>query len=393
MTKDELIKQINDIVEFLTNGRIERDNIVFKGHPAFYLEHSKEDFDKKLNSIIEHKNLYDEYDLYYYTNCMFKFMLNKYDSHTKVNFTDAKYLPIKIRFINNIPYIVGCSNNYHSYLGAKISKINDIDINIIIDNLKKIICYASNDFLRIMLEVYLSNASIINSLPIIKKQNILTFETDKGNIIFDLNHLDEYVDKSRKENYSLEIIDRTAIITYNSCSNEEKMIELIDKLNKADNIENYIVDLRGNGGGNSGINRHLIKFLEGKRIVALSDERVFSSAIMCLVNLKNIGAKIIGSNPGTPITYFGNNVMQKELSDLNLRVNGSATYWYYDANMQCHGIYKNDFEQALKEYSDLLTIKFINTDEEVNLTLSDYINCTDSVLDYAFSLLNKQLKK
>lgn len=125
--------------------------------------------------------------------------------------------------------------------------------------------------------------------------------------------MEKYEDKSRKQNYNLEIIDNTAIITYNSCKEEEKMIELIDKLNNINNIENYIVDLRGNGGGNSSINKHLVNYLKGKNIVVLCDERVFSSAKMCLIDLKNLGAKIIGSNPGTPISCFGICVMQKNL--------------------------------------------------------------------------------
>ncbi len=37
MTKEELIRKINNIIEFITNGKVERDNRVLNGHPTFYL--------------------------------------------------------------------------------------------------------------------------------------------------------------------------------------------------------------------------------------------------------------------------------------------------------------------------------------------------------------------
>ena len=85
MTKGKMINIINETANYLANGTVTRDGKVYNGHPAFYLKHSKEDFDKELNKIVEDKESYDRYDLYYYTNRMFKYMLNEYDSHTQVD--------------------------------------------------------------------------------------------------------------------------------------------------------------------------------------------------------------------------------------------------------------------------------------------------------------------
>ena len=161
MTKAKLINIIDNIIDFLTNGSVIRDNIIYNGHPNFYLKHSKEEFEKELEAIVKDKESYDRYDLYYYTNYMFKYMLNEYDSHTKMFFMDHKLLPIKIRFINNIPYIVDINEKYSQYKGARILSVNDIDVDIINKELEKIICYASENYLKIMLEDYLTNANII----------------------------------------------------------------------------------------------------------------------------------------------------------------------------------------------------------------------------------------
>lgn len=393
MSKEDLINKINEICDFIVNGEVIVNGQTFNGHPNFYLIHSKNDFQKKLNEVIIDKNFYDRFDLFYYTNLLFKYMLDQYDSHTVIRFCDNIFLPIKIKIFDGIPYIVDGNKDYKSFIGSKIVKINDFDIEKIISLLKNIICYASVEYLKIMLESYLTNANIIQSLPFMKKSNIFKITTNDGEFIFDITTVDKYKDKKYKPNYNLEIIDETAIITYSSCNEEEKMINLINILKDNNQIENYIVDLRGNNGGNSSINKHLVEFLKEKKVIVLCDERVFSSARMCLIDLKRNGATIIGASPGTPISCFGNCVMQKKIDEMNLKVMGSATYWYYDENYKCHGIRKENWDSAIKQRPDLLNLVFLDVDEKIELTLDDYINETDSVLDYALSKLKNPLKR
>ncbi len=389
MTKEELINKINKTVDFLINGIAERKGQIYQGHPNFYVMHTKEEFDTELQSSIQDKDSYDRYDMFYYTNHMFKYMLNQYDSHTRMFFTDSKYLPMTIKIIDNKPYIIDTTESNNDIKGSQILKINDIDINTIISYLDNIICYASTDYLNIILEAYLTNVNTINSIPIINKSNLIKITTNKGEKVFDTNHLERFKDTTIKPNYNLEIRDNTAIITYNHCKDEDKMIKLVNQLNQLDNINNYIVDLRGNGGGDSSINRHLVDFLANKNVTVLSDERVFSSARMCYVNLKNNGAKIIGTNPGTPISCFGNNLLEKTYDDMNLVVTGSTRYWFYDENFKCHGVSKEYWDEAIKQRPDLLNAVFLNVDEKVELTLDDYLNKTDSVLDYAVNSFNQ----
>ena len=46
MTKEELIKRINNIIEFITDGKVQRNGRIFKEHPAFFLIHTKDEFEK-----------------------------------------------------------------------------------------------------------------------------------------------------------------------------------------------------------------------------------------------------------------------------------------------------------------------------------------------------------
>ncbi len=392
MNKKELINRINEVTQFLVNGVVKKNNYVFNGHPCFYLLHSKQEFENKLKESVIDKEEYSKFDLYYYLSYMFKYMLHPYDCHTRAMFIDKKVLPLKVRIINDIPYIVDCNQNLNQFKGNEIKKINGVNINIIISELEKIICYSSKAHLKSILEEYLINANILQSLPSLSITDSIVFNSGNNEIRFDLNNLDTYKDKSKKENYNLSIVDDIAIITYSSCKDENKMKDLVHKLENISDINKYIVDLRGNGGGDSSINSHLVKFLNGKKVVTLCDERVFSSARMCLIDLKNIGSKIIGTAPGTSINCFGNCVMEKEIHDMNLVVYGSATYWYYDENLECHGIYKKDFVKALEKYPNLLKSVFIQVDKNIELTREDYLNQNDSVINYAVDELKEKRK-
>ncbi len=337
MKKIEMKNKIKEIVSFLTDGVVEINNQVFKGHPCFYLLHSKEDFANKLDEIIADKKKFNEFDLCYYLNYMFKYMLHPYDSHTGAFIKKDKFLPLKIKIIDGNVYIIDCNENLNCFKGQIIKQINGINIEIIISELEKIISYYSKNYLNLMLEKYLVRVNILKSLPSLDITNLLIISTNNGKIEFDLNNLELYVDKVKKENYNLEVKEDIAIITYNLCQDEEKMCKLIHSLEKMKNIKGYIVDLRGNRGGNSFINGYLVRFLKGKEIITLSDEKVFSSGRMCLIDLKNIGSKIIGTPPATTISSFGNCMMRKTFD--NIVVGGSATYWYYDENLKCHGIF------------------------------------------------------
>ena len=57
-------------------------------------------------------------------------------------------------------------------------------------------------------------------------------------------------------------------------------------------------------------------------------------------------------------------------------------------------MYKGDFEEELRNNPNLLLPVFLNVDERITWTLDDYVNHTDSVLDYALStFLNEKNKK
>lgn len=389
MKREEFIYKVNEIIDFLVNGTVERNQKYYYGHPCFYLIHTKEEFQKEFNKMIPNKNTFDQYDLYYVLNYMFKYVLNEYDSHTRVYFTEHKKLPMKIRMFNEKPYIVDCIEELNQIKGKEIKRINGIEIEKLLIEAEKMISYASKDYLKIILEDFVfKDANVLMSLPSIGYTDSITIGTSDSEIKLDINHLKKYSDQTKKANYQLDTVDNTVIITYNACNNVEKMKEMIHSLETLTDIDNYIVDLRGNQGGDSSINQYLLDFLKDKNVVTLCDERVFSSARMCLIDLKKAGSYVIGTNPATPISCFGNAVMQ--IQDQDLLIKGSATYWYYDHDLKLHGFYKADFLKVLRENPNILKNTFFEVDEKIKPTIEDYLCKKDPVLDAAFTYFKKQ---
>ena len=390
MTKEEFIKLINEIVDYIDNGKVESKGREFNGHPHFYLLHNKDEFNEELNRVIKQKEKYTRYDLYYVLKHMFKYVLNEYDSHTTVFFNNPSYLPIKVKMVNDKLYIIDGLGEYKKYIGTEIKNINGISINKILEELDYITCYASKDYFYTQVELNIVNIEKLKSLPSIGDVDTLIFSDDYTNIDFKIDEIKNYSFEKIDNNYKVDIIDDTLILSYLACENEEKMKETVEYIKTLDGINHYIVDIRGNSGGNSSINNYLTDFLKDKDTICLTDERVFSSARMCLAKLKRNGALIIGKTPGTPLSCFGNSRLKKEIDELGLSVRGSVNYWYYDSNLKCHGYKKEDFDEAINNNPHILDTVFFNVDIELEPSLEDILNNNDTVLEFAIDYINNK---
>lgn len=322
LNKKEAEYYLIKIFDFIENG-----DSIFKGHPGLYFFHTKTELKEKINELLS-ENEYDEFDLYYITSLLIKFMLGRYDSHTKVSFKENIYIPIDFTVEENSLYITNITPIYKKLIGCKLLKVNNIDIQKILCELEEIICYSTKEHLLVMIQSFLSDVNVLKSLPSIE------------------NNTEEFI-------YTI----------------------LNDNNEKEDNnIKNYIIDLRYNGGGSSSVIKPLINFLKDKNIVALVNEYVFSSGRMALVELKKIGAYIIGTDIGTSLNCFGNCPSNLDIDKLNLRVASSSTYWYYDKELSLTGYEKDEFNTCFNNKKELLEPVLLHPDKYVYLTKEDIIN-------------------
>lgn len=179
--------------------------------------------------------------------------------------------------------------------------------------------------------------------------------------------------KNKDKAYWYEYLKDSKVIyfSYNKCSEMEvksfKQLskELMDLINKED-IQKFTIDLRNNGGGNSTI---LDKFIEeisksklnkeGKLFVIIG-RKTFSSAILNAVDLKrNTKATLVGEATSGKPNHYGE-VKKFKLPNSKITIRYSTKY----------------FKNYNKEDYSLVP------DREIQLSIKDYINNVDPVMDY-----------
>ena len=266
------------------------------------------------------------------------------------------------------------------------------------------VAYSTLGKLYIKIETILFNIIKLRSLPsinsysnkfeyeILKDKKIIKRKLEKqASDLIDLNKM--------KNNYYYEVIDNIIYFVYNVCKEEYdgQMLELVNKLKSVSikhNIKNFIIDLRGNMGGNSNCIKPLIEFLKDKKVVTLVNNYVFSSGGFAIVDLKSIGSIFVGTNIGTTLNHFGD-VKRIKLDNYILPI--STKYFYYDdKTISMKEIdNKNDFIHFKNDSNNQMYFEpqIFKPDYYVESSIEDYQNNRDRQLELAIELLNNIKKK
>lgn len=376
-------------------------NLIEEKHIDMYFNISKKELDKYINEIIKKYEINDDYDLYYYTNMIIKKIFGIYDSHTKLLFEKADfYLPIRFKYINNKLYIIRTTKEIKTLLYSEVKKIENIDINIIIEEIKSIVASSTEEYVTSQIELFLINGYKIKSLPSIdSKLDEFNFTVNKDEKIIDMKLTKDEgyllpVNKP-KENYSYELKDDKIIIVYNKCREEYdgQMIEFVNKIeseSKKFGIEKFIVDIRGNQGGNSEIINPLIEFLKDKKTVTLVDEYVFSGGRFAILDLKNINSKFIGTGIGTQLNCFGNAPVTRYDKFI---IPISNKYFYMDTSYSYDNFRYADTKEKFKELKqnkELFVPQIFEPDYYSKKNIEDYKDGIDRELEFAIELLKEE---
>ena len=132
-----------DLDYFLNFAESERGKELDKKYPNesmhldFYFLHSKNELKDFINTFLKLHKINDDYDFYYFMNCIIKYMGGHIDAHTRLIMSDNdNAYPLSIQAINNKLYVTKCSNEKYSY--SELLEINKVSINKIIDEVEKL---------------------------------------------------------------------------------------------------------------------------------------------------------------------------------------------------------------------------------------------------------------
>lgn len=360
-------------------------------HPAPYYSISKSELLKYIDEYISNYKITNDYDFQYIFRCIIKKLNGSLDTHTGLRFNQRRYLPVILKVFDNKVYIVQTDDSHKNLLGLKIQKLNNIDINQIISEIEHCYSYNTEGWRKHGIERILCDIEGILMLPSIDSEcNDIIFEClnengDIINVLFNVN--DEYENIQSTENYVYSIIDDNMALKYSLCSEQydSQMADTIEKLNdilENNKINNFILDIRDNIGGNSSIINKLVDYLKTKRlkIVILTNGNVYSSGLNVIQKMNCLDPCLIGGQPGSTVNHFGALDCQFYLPNTNIKAVISTKY------LGKNYVARNKEEFNLMDRSELHEY-YIEPDILIDKTLADYLNDTDSIMEAALKYL------
>lgn len=340
----------------------------------------------------------DSYNFIYFMDYIIKRLNGKSDAHTKLDMVSI--LPINFKIFADEVLV-----NYPEELkGASLKSINGISIKQIISEIDAVISYGTEGKRKFETEKALFNKCIMFGLPSLRETSKLIYEFTNlnGETVTKTFNRKKSDDDGKLFDYEKYLYGDTGsykitnnVLIYNHCSvqsqYETKIKDAIKRLEAEDlsQISTIIIDLRGNTGGNSGLNSLLTDFLNkhmGKKLICLTDYRIFSAGRYALADLIKLGAITIGEGISTPINCFGE----------------SNWVLFDEYSFSISGCYFNPFihytartkEKLLEtKTSELLKPYIFEPDINVSQNKNDYINDFDTVLNYALNFCKENQNK
>ncbi len=369
-----------------------------KVHVNPWHEISEEQLESLYKDLVNSMDINDYYTFKYFMDYIIKRLSGMSDAHTKYEQTFP--IPMNFRIFRSeilVNFPIDLKN-------SKLIAINGICIDTIIRELEEIITYGTLGKRRYEIEKALFNKFILFGIPSLRGADELIFDLEKADgtritrkflkkeqyceELFDINEY--YYGKIAAYNF----IDNCLIFYHSSLQNKfkEKIELVISNLRKEDmtNIDTIIIDIRGNTGGNSALNKMLMDFLQehrDKKLICLTDYRVFSGGRYALRDLIQLGATTIGEEIGTPTNCYGNS------NHINIEGHSfSVSECYFHPFLGWSASSKKEFNEEVT--ASLLIPHIFKPDILIEERKEDYILGIDTILNYALNYSkNKTLRK
>ncbi len=292
-------------------------------HPNLYRNYDREIFIKKFTEVKEINNKLTKSNMLKqiaYLTSLLK------DAHTYIDRGFLGYkMPISFEMINDKLYITSVDEINQQALFKEVISINNKSIMAVLKELEHFIVYETSAFREFQIEQTLRRPLFLKILNIINSDVYEIGYKNNGQtnkIAYKYEQAPDYSKLIKPMIYSNKVFKRyycrrvdnskTLYINYFSCHEDEnyKMEKFLSDINKEleSNIDKVIVDIRQNQGGNAMVIKPIIKRLESfnGKIFCLVDKGTFSAAMFALLDLKNLGAIVIGGQTGGSIdSRFG----------------------------------------------------------------------------------------
>ena len=325
------------------------------------------------------------------------------DAHTSINIPVYYLCPLEFYWFADGIYSINTSKTDEILLYKRITHIDGMEIEKVIETLSTIISHENQSFLKSLLPKYLPAIEFLYGLKIAHNVNGMTvaFLNEKGDQeewFVNSHPFHEYAEllqsnriniaedllplyrKNSDQNYWIEYIEKakTLYFNYNVCKEMAK--ESVDDFGKSlmdfintSAAEKLVIDMRNNTGGNSTLLDPFIKELKacekinqpGKLFVILGRD-TFSSALLNVYSLKNnTNAILVGEPSGGKPNCYG------EVQRFTLKHSGFTV------------VYSTVYYHLIEDDS----MPSLFPDIERELTMQNYIDNADPCMDYILHFL------
>ncbi|MEG0297251.1 MAG: peptidase S41 [Clostridium sp.] len=348
-----------------------RDTLI-KNHKNLFFNISKDEFEEKIKNL---KSMINELDYEEMKVEISRVIASIKDAHTAIAIPAKRYLPFKLYWFNDGIYIINTTAVYKKILYKKVTAIDGIPINEVIDDMSQIISY-ENDFLfKAQCVKYMQVAEVLYGLLIIDSMESLKVRVEDKDIEINtvsFNELQYIVNdklpiyaKKSDENLWYEYIEKEQdlYIKYNSCREygeiliKDKIID-ITKFIENNKIHKVIVDLRNNMGGDSTLLEPLIDYIKKHKVIntkgnlkVVIGRETFSSALLNAYKFKfETNATIIGEPSGGKPNCYGE-ILRFNLPNSKFNISYSTRYYKIIEDDSVMALYPDELmEESIEDF-------------------------------------------
>jgi len=293
---------------------------------------SQEEFDSKIQSLIEDSSYLLDYEI---AVRLLQIFNEVGDSHTAINASPfVQLFPFNVELLEKEVILSGINSENSSYLGHRIERINAFPIGDVIDSLKRVIAYENEHYLKVRLSQFLAVNEFLTYFSFKSLEDDLTIEFSSGEKIIlnldqkisatlaDLDNAPLYLKKLNDYYWFEEFSDHGMLYIQYSRAKEMGPYsfsrftdDVITRIEANQSINKVLIDLRLNPGGNSSIARPLINALndliksdkiDSDEVFIAIGKRTYSSAVLNAIEFKEtLKAKWIGEPSGGKPNHFG----------------------------------------------------------------------------------------
>jgi len=330
---------------------------------------------------------------------IYQFLAEMGDAHTLVRKRgkfSTKRLPFNTKIFSDGCYINHASEEYKELLGARILKVNNTDIDSVINKVCSLIPKENELWYKFIFFVYFRNMNLLHGLEICNTADSLeiTYSIDnrierKTIISVSEQNIPEMISYHSyyKKDYPQFIENSDTAYWYNYAGEDKEILyvqingimsleenplsefcDTIESLANNKDISAFVLDLRLNGGGNSSLNKNIIKLLlsdniniKGKLFVLIGSN-TFSAAQNLTSDIEHYTEAIFMGEPTGSSPNFIGEVNPFKLPYSGMQISSSNLYHQ-------RGHYSSDKR------------KWIAPDIYIDFSFNDYKNGIDPVLN------------